>query len=635
MRSISQKILVDRLAHALKTRGVDLKRSAVLEIAAQAFGHANSDHLAAAAKSGELDPPLAERVVPYGTSFAWLQDPLTGSAFAFDAAAVGTAPGFVVSPYGSLLALPESLESAIWPTTPRAFVGDCVAIDAEGNRITIASRIVHEEPADLTTGDETFHESPGDGRAFPTEAVLEQYVRSIGWVRPDEIVRERDGERAPLPTDPWTVGTDDENRTYQQIGRARDIVRLDSGSTREGMIGLDKYGLERFSGLVDLDVDMNPFVNLTGMGVSLVDGRRHLTYVSTIEYDGHHMATAALAEMQSVAFDAAERLKATGCVLRWTDDPQYGNLDIELHIPEDAMADLENEEQLEEAILQLLGSADFDEAYRLKDVGLDEEPNEIAADGSVVHNPLPPVHVRYWTEECRILPTILSDREIWPDAKDAIGYHDARAMAFRDLGVEIPGHPERKITSSALAIVDGEMCHVVELNVACDPMDEHRRNTIARSLEDVQAQVGPLIERLGGTWILRDAGISMMLLAYLPVSLSERIVEEEDWKDALAHLFGDRRKGTVEARYEPQAWQNDYAVDVDPEGPTAIDITWEVLTMGRDEAESFQDNRDFTESLIDALMAPKWIRDRQGPSAIYARAAVDAFLRERDIRLED
>jgi hypothetical protein len=591
MRSISQKILVDRLAHALKSRGVDLKRSAVLEIAAQAFGHADSNHLAAAAKAGDLDPPIAEPVVPSGTSFAWLRDPLTGSAFAFDADAVGTAPGFVVSPYGSLLALPGSIEAAVWPTTPRSFVGDCVVRDLDGGPVRAASRVF---------GDPAGTYADPEGR-FPS-------------------------------AHPWTVGTDDDNRTYQQIGRARDIVRLDCGSTHEGVTGLDRYGLERFSGLVDVDVDMNPFVTLTGMGVSLVDGRHNLTFAATIEYDGHYMATAALAEMNSVAFGAAERLNAAGCVLRWTDDPRFGNLEIELHIPETALVDLQDEEQLEDAILVLLDSPTAFGNFALKSVGIDEPSDGTVADAAAGNDRLPPVHVRYWTDEGRTLPTIVHGADAVRQTK---AVRAARALAFEGLVLEIPGFGAQRLDAGALALVDGEVSHVVAMGIACDPQDEHRRASAARTLDEIQALVGPLIERLGGTWVLEDSGDSMTLVTYLPISLSADVADPECWKDALAHLFGDRRKGTVEATYQAQAWQNDYAVDVDPEGPTEIDITWEVLTMDRGEAVSFRDDRDFTEGLIDALLAPKWIRDRQGPSSIRARDAVDDFLDERAARDED
>lgn len=561
MRNATKKILVDRLDTALKARGVELKRSAVIEVMAQALGLPNSDLLAKAANDGDLDPPIAAAASHDGRPFAWLRDPVAGGVFAYEPGKLAL-PGsdrYVLSPYGSLLAVP----------------GEIVA------------------------------------------------------------VAERDGVRSDQPQDPWATGTDDDNNLYCQVGIARDIVRLDCGSTHEGMTGLEKYGLERFSQLVDVDVDLNPIIVLTGMGASLVDGRINLTYACTVEYDGHYAATAAIAEMQQIAHQAADALKASGCVLRWTDDPRFGNIEVELHIPSAALVDLQDEEQLEDAILVLLQSPTSYGNHRLKDMMSSPASDVIDADGIGVVDSMPPVHIAYWKDEGRRVPIVVTQEEDGFLLKGTPEIRAARSLTVDVVEIdalEMPGTQQLRL--APLALVDGAPHHHVVLRMLCDPTDQHRRATIATTLETVEARIAPYVVELGGERILQDDGDSMTLHVFLPIIVSRHVHDLDSWKDAIAHLFGDTLREKVEAEYEPQAWQNDYAIDVDPEGDTAIDITWEVLTMDREEAKTFQDNRDFTESLIEALMAPEWIRNRQGPSSIRARYAVDDFLEERQARLD-
>lgn len=67
--------------------------------------------------------------------------------------------------------------------------------------------------------------------------------------------------------------------------------------------------------------------------------------------------------------------------------------------------------------------------------------------------------------------------------------------------------------------------------------------------------------------------------------------------------------------FHPQAWQNDYAIAVDP-GPTQIDVTEEILAMGRDQALHLTDDSDESDTLRLARLAPDWVRDWAGPHAI-------------------
>jgi len=113
MRSITQNIVLDRLQNALASRGVDLKRSAVLEIASETFGFVDGNAFVAAMKEGRFDPPVAEplgMLDVQGCTLALLRDPTNQATYALDLTALPAATRktrMAVSPYGRLLQLPD------------------------------------------------------------------------------------------------------------------------------------------------------------------------------------------------------------------------------------------------------------------------------------------------------------------------------------------------------------------------------------------------------------------------------------------------------------------------------------------------------------------------------------------------
>ncbi|MBI6883052.1 hypothetical protein [Pseudomonas putida] len=79
------------------------------------------------------------------------------------------------------------------------------------------------------------------------------------------------------------------------------------------------------------------------------------------------------------------------------------------------------------------------------------------------------------------------------------------------------------------------------------------------------------------------------------------------------------------ATFFPQAWQSNYAVDVDPEGDCSFDITPEVESMGKDNALSIKDNSNSSDVFIYAAHAPKWIKDWNGPFYIRVEASISEY----------
>lgn len=79
------------------------------------------------------------------------------------------------------------------------------------------------------------------------------------------------------------------------------------------------------------------------------------------------------------------------------------------------------------------------------------------------------------------------------------------------------------------------------------------------------------------------------------------------------------------AEFVPQAWINDCAVQVDPEGPTTFDVTDEVVAMGESVAITLRDDQHETDTLRFAAAAPDWIREWHGPFYIRIQDAIAEF----------
>jgi len=77
------------------------------------------------------------------------------------------------------------------------------------------------------------------------------------------------------------------------------------------------------------------------------------------------------------------------------------------------------------------------------------------------------------------------------------------------------------------------------------------------------------------------------------------------------------------AKFVPQAWINDYAVDVD-DGVVVFDCTEQIVEMGKEAAMQIRDDQYESDDLI-----PSEIRDRHsGPFRVEVQAAIQAYFAE-------
>lgn len=78
------------------------------------------------------------------------------------------------------------------------------------------------------------------------------------------------------------------------------------------------------------------------------------------------------------------------------------------------------------------------------------------------------------------------------------------------------------------------------------------------------------------------------------------------------------------ASFHHQAWIDDNAVDVDPM-VTKIDITAEVIAMGREAASKIEDGRDSSDVFQFAALAPDEVTNWDGPFRICAADAIEEY----------
>ena len=86
----------------------------------------------------------------------------------------------------------------------------------------------------------------------------------------------------------------------------------------------------------------------------------------------------------------------------------------------------------------------------------------------------------------------------------------------------------------------------------------------------------------------------------------------------------------VIAIFHPQAWLNDYAIDVDAEGDTAFDVTAEIEAMVRETALALKDDQYPSDDLRQAKAAPDWVKNWGGPYWVETEESIAAYYAAKD-----
>lgn len=134
-------IHIEKLAAALASKGLQLKRHNLLEVVAAAFGYHNHNEAKAAADRGDLQAPLAERIARIaikGHDLIVLRDVRADATYAI--AASRMASGTIgITPYGNLVEFPE-----------QDAAGDAGKLGEED--IIHVARISHKHGVDVMAG---------------------------------------------------------------------------------------------------------------------------------------------------------------------------------------------------------------------------------------------------------------------------------------------------------------------------------------------------------------------------------------------------------------------------------------------------------------------------------------------------
>lgn len=95
----------------------------------------------------------------------------------------------------------------------------------------------------------------------------------------------------------------------------------------------------------------------------------------------------------------------------------------------------------------------------------------------------------------------------------------------------------------------------------------------------------------------------------------------EDWVSAVTDLLTPSAgRDRILADFQPEAWINDHAVPVDCDEAKTIDVTYEMLLMGREAAMEL-DTTD-SDHLLEAVRASDRIRTWDGPFTIFVHRSV-------------
>lgn len=79
------------------------------------------------------------------------------------------------------------------------------------------------------------------------------------------------------------------------------------------------------------------------------------------------------------------------------------------------------------------------------------------------------------------------------------------------------------------------------------------------------------------------------------------------------------------ARFQPQAWLNDHAYNVDPDGETEFDVTDFVVGLGRDVALAIEDDQWSSDELTLHAACPEWAQCWSGPFYIAVEDSINDY----------
>ncbi|PZR93462.1 MAG: hypothetical protein DI537_10070 [Stutzerimonas stutzeri] len=174
------------------------------------------------------------------------------------------------------------------------------------------------------------------------------------------------------------------------------------------------------------------------------------------------------------------------------------------------------------------------------------------------------------------------------------------------------------------------------VEVAFDANSTASRGAALDEVKAYAAHVEKSAKPLGGhVFITEDdaQGDRHTLHALVPFRVvQQQAIDFADWKIQIARILMPADGPRVVASFHPQAWVNDYAIDVDVDGEAEWDVTAEIIAMGEEKALGIDDDSDDTDALTGSKHAPEFVRNWQGPYRVEVEAQIGAYFAQISLR---
>ena len=195
-------------------------------------------------------------------------------------------------------------------------------------------------------------------------------------------------------------------------------------------------------------------------------------------------------------------------------------------------------------------------------------------------------------------------------------------------------HPVRMGSS---AIWNEQKC--LALSVEFNFNDKSSEITSMKDAQAYAGYLKPLLEKIGGH-IFIDESVSDCcheVIALVPMDVAATASNSEDLLSALSYLMlpqeAKNAQKQITCDFLAQAWLKEHPIAVDPQGDTSWDATFDVL-LSRGEIRRAIENDDLPEDILaQGYCAPEWIRNWTNAFEVYYDDNVmDAIINDKIVR---
>lgn len=637
-------ILVDRLAHGLSVHGVKLKRRALLETAASAFGYRNSNAFTAASAAGDIAPApvtvIGRIELPCDQTLIVVQDPLANAPYAIDASFIEAVveeerrEQIGITPYGNLVALNEVASVPLIDMASQAPVSSIAASADANGLITIA----REDLARLLSAAENYHEDISTGI---TEGIYEADQNpDLGELR--SAINTVEARLALEALPPASACAEAQtNKVPVYIARVvhkhgSDIYAAFSAEDRDRQLSI--YCKENWSEIVDEDSVPENFAGMSDREITslyfgiMQDNEREWVEEEVIQLDKPDFLPAVVASTspKGANYHDLATILTDGTVADvWYDAHEFGGDDEDDadRIAERKIDTIKHAMVEAAAILRSLPEALANAPSRkpvTTCVRCDSQlrSNGLCSDETCGFSGFRQDHEKGWSGHPDAAEMIAAQRlERQPVViTDSDGYGastgvslDPRETDYALHGLALNSHLDHPF-KLGMTVLHAEQKWLAAMTDIGWDLDEADGSVTAMGKAVAFMQhLDPLIEKLGGWTRLKPNAceFSHELTVYLPMALALESDTPEDWQAALAYLLlteqekEDRKQVTCEFTAEVDV--RNCIMSVDPLGDTTWDATFDALRWGADNALHILLGGGDADDYAFSPLAPDWV----------------------------